>query len=304
MIAAHLAQINVATLRAPMDDPATADFAAGLDPVNAAGEAAAGFVWRLADDSGNATAIQNYEDPLRIVNLTVWESIDALRAFAFQGIHRDFLRRRSEWFDPALSATALWWIPAATIPSVEDAERRLRFLDTFGPTPHAFAMSRRQPQLVIARTALADPVAQGLILRLNTELAAMYPEPGANHFGLAADEVDGDAGGFFVAWLDGQPVGCGAFRRIEPTVAEVKRMFVDPDVRGVKLGAALLDVIEGAALTAGATRLVLETGTRQDAALGLYARLGFEPVAAWGEYLDSPTSVCLGKPIAPLLPAV
>jgi len=91
----------VATLRAPIDDPATADFAAALDPVNAAGEAAAGFVWRLADDSGNATSIKAFDDPLRILNLTVWTSVEALRAFAYQGVHRDYFRRRAEWFDMA-----------------------------------------------------------------------------------------------------------------------------------------------------------------------------------------------------------
>ncbi len=92
----HLAQVNIGTLRAPMDDPLVADFADGLDPVYTAGEAAPGFVWRLADDSGNATSIHAFADPLRIVNLTVWESVEALRAFAFQGIHRDYLRRRGE----------------------------------------------------------------------------------------------------------------------------------------------------------------------------------------------------------------
>jgi len=157
-------------------------------------------------------------------------------------------------------------------------------------------MVQRQPQLVVGRTWLDDPVAQALITRLNDELAAMYPEPGANHFTLTPEQVDG--GGFFVAHLDGTPVGCGAFRMIEPAVAEIKRMFVDPDVRGAKVGAALVDTLEAAAAGAGATRLVLETGTRQHAALGLYERLGFTPVPAWGEYADSPTSVCLGKPCA------
>ena len=83
---------------------------------------------------------------------------------------------------------------------------------------------------------------------------------------------------------------------IEPTVAELKRMFVDPDGRGAKIGAALVDTLEAAAIAAGASRLVLETGTRQHAAIGLYERLGFTPVPAWGEYRDSPTSICMSKP--------
>ena len=251
----HLAQVNVATLRAPMDDPLIADFAAGLDPVNAAGEAAPGFVWRLADDSGNATSIQAFDDPLRIVNLTVWESVEALRAFAFQGLHRDFLRRRAEWFDPTKSATALWWVPAGRLPTVDDAVRRVAFLDRFGPSPHAFRMVGPAPRpLVVVRTALDDPVAVSLIGRLDAELSAMYPEPGANHFTLTGEQVADGQGGFFVAHLDGVAVGCGAYRMIEPDTAEIKRMFVDPEVRGAKVGAALLDTLEAAAVADGAER--------------------------------------------------
>jgi GNAT superfamily N-acetyltransferase len=126
----------------------------------------------------------------------------------------------------------------------------------------------------------------------------MYPEPGANHFTLTADQVADGAGGFVVAHLDDTPVGCGAYRMIEPGTAEIKRMFVAPDGRGIKLGAAILDTLESKAVADGATRLVLETGSRQAAALGLYERFGFTPTPAWGEYRDSPTSVCLGKSCA------
>ena len=83
----HLAQLNIAKLRHPMDDPHTADFANALPIVNAAGEQAPGFVWRLQSDAGNATDIQVFDDPLVIVNLTVWTSVDALKAFAFHGQH-------------------------------------------------------------------------------------------------------------------------------------------------------------------------------------------------------------------------
>ena len=293
----HLAQINIGTLRAPIDDPLIADFAAGLDPMNAAGEAAPGFVWRLEDDSGNATSIQAFDDPLTILNLTVWESIESLRDFAYRGVHRDFLRRRAEWFEPERSATALWWITAGSLPTVGDAVRRLAFVDRYGSTPYAFRMGQQHPRLGMARTTLSDPAAIGLIERLDAELSALYPEPGANHFTLTPAQVADGAGGFVVAHLDDTPVGCGAYRMIEPGVAEIKRMFVDPAVRGIKLGAAILDTLEGAAIGDGATRLVLETGTRQLAALGLYERFGFTPTPAWGEYLDSAdTSVCLAKP--------
>ena len=80
----QLAQINVARLLAPIDAPETADFVAALEPVNARADAAPGFVWRLQTESGDATAVQAFDDPLVIVNLTVWESVEALEAFAYR----------------------------------------------------------------------------------------------------------------------------------------------------------------------------------------------------------------------------
>ena len=90
----HLAQLNIAKLLHPIDDPRIADFVDGLPVVNGAGEQSPGYVWRLQSDLGDATDIQVFDDPLIIVNLTVWESLDALKAFAYRGIHRDFFRRR------------------------------------------------------------------------------------------------------------------------------------------------------------------------------------------------------------------
>ena len=109
-----MAQINVARLLAPIDAPETADFVAALAPVNARADAAPGFVWRLQTESGDATAVQAFDDPLVIVNLTVWESVEALEAFAYrEASHLAVLRRRREWFERHTEApTALWWVPA------------------------------------------------------------------------------------------------------------------------------------------------------------------------------------------------
>ena len=131
----HLAQLNVATLRHPIDDPRTADFADALPSVNGAGEGSPGYVWRLQSDSGDATDIQVFDDPLIIVNLTVWESLEALKAFAYRGIHRDFFRRRVEWFVEGSSRTALWWLPAGSLPTTDDAKHRLDFIEVFGSSP-------------------------------------------------------------------------------------------------------------------------------------------------------------------------
>lgn len=147
----HLAQVNIAHLRAPLDDDALADFVAGLAPVNALAEGAPGFVWRLQDDAGDATAIPGFEwdrgDTAGVItNLSVWTDVDALKAFVRSDLHRSFLRRRAEWFHRHAEATvALWWVPAGTVPTVADAEVRVRHLREHGPTEVAFGFASLHP---------------------------------------------------------------------------------------------------------------------------------------------------------------
>ena len=157
----------------------------------------------------------------------------------------------------------------------------------------------------IAPESLASPDATELLTALNAELSALYPEPGANHFRLDPSEVAPGAGVFLVARLRGNPVGCGAVRRLQDPaqirelgarVGEIKRMYVAPSTRGKGIGRALLDRVEVEARTLGLTRLVLETGTRQTEALALYRRAGFTEIPPYGEYvLSSGTSVCFTK---------
>jgi hypothetical protein len=141
----HLAQVNVSRLIAPIDAPEVADFVAALPPVNARADRAAGFVWRLQTDDGDATAVRAFDDPLVIVNLSVWESIEALEAFAYRDEgHRVVLRRRREWFERHVeSHTALWWIPVGTTPTVDEAVARLTHLRVHGPTERAFTFRDR-----------------------------------------------------------------------------------------------------------------------------------------------------------------
>ncbi|WP_127359617.1 DUF3291 domain-containing protein [Actinacidiphila soli] len=137
----ELAQINIARLKAPLDSPQLAEFVAGLDPVNAVADAAEGFVWRLQSDEGNATDIGVFGDEWLIVNMSVWRDVDSLKAFMYDGLHRDLLRRRREWFERLHEAvTALWWVPAGHRPSVAEAEQRLLHLRKHGATPHAFTL--------------------------------------------------------------------------------------------------------------------------------------------------------------------
>jgi GNAT superfamily N-acetyltransferase len=155
-----------------------------------------------------------------------------------------------------------------------------------------------QSKIELRPEALEAVVAQQLIGALNAELDHRYPEDGANHFDLAADEVSAGRGAFLVAYLDGQPVGCGAVRRIAPSIAEFKRMYVAPQARNRGIGSQLVIELERIARELGATRLVLETGVRQPEALALYTRAGFTRIPLFGEYINTPhpeLTVCMEK---------
>jgi putative acetyltransferase len=154
--------------------------------------------------------------------------------------------------------------------------------------------------VTIVRGSIGSDDAVRLIAALNAELSALYPEPGATHFRLDPEEVAPGRGAFVLAHAGGVPVGCGAVRRIDGSGdAELKRMYVDPSLRGRGIGRALLAALEAEARALGARRLVLETGIRQTAALALYRGAGFEEIPAFGEYVaSSGTSVCMAKPLA------
>jgi GNAT superfamily N-acetyltransferase len=150
--------------------------------------------------------------------------------------------------------------------------------------------------ITIERAELTDDVSRALIDSLNAELSALYPEPGATHFNLSAQEVADRRGTFLVVYRDGTPVGCGALRLLDADTAELKRMYVSPTARGRGLGRRLVAALEAEAGALGVRRLVLETGVRQTAALALYRATGFHAIPLYGEYRLSPdTSVCLGK---------
>jgi heme-degrading monooxygenase HmoA len=143
----HLAQVNLATLRAPLDTPELAGFVAQLEPLNALADGSPGFVWRLQTEDGDATAIRAFDDQRIMVNLSVWASLEALRNFVYASHHLDVMRRRREWFHRMADAyLALWWIPAGTIPTVAQAVDRLRLLDRNGPTPQAFTFRAPFPE--------------------------------------------------------------------------------------------------------------------------------------------------------------
>lgn len=147
----------------------------------------------------------------------------------------------------------------------------------------------------VTRHDVTSTIALSLIAELNAELSDVYPEPGATHFRLDAEEVTGPRGAFFVLSIAGEPVGCGAIRRLDAVTAEIKRMYVRAERRNRGLGRRVLAELESHARGLGVNRLVLETGERQIHALALYTRAGFVPIPPFGEYVDSPLSLCMEK---------
>ena len=142
----HLAQVNVARAKAPLDDPLLAEFMAQLDRINGLADQSPGFVWRLQSDSGNATDIKVSEDPCLLVNLSVWSSLEALFDFVYKTGHSKVMARRKEWFEPiGRPYLALWWVPAGHLPSPEEAMARLDLIAERGPGSEAFTFKQRFP---------------------------------------------------------------------------------------------------------------------------------------------------------------
>jgi hypothetical protein len=137
--ASHLAQLNIGRFRYPTDDPRMADFMNNLDLINTLAERSQGFVWRLKDGSGNATNFRPFPDPQTAVNLSVWESVEALERYVYQTVHKRFYGRREEWFDKMETPHfVMWWIPPGHVPTLDEAKERLEYLAVYGPSDRAF----------------------------------------------------------------------------------------------------------------------------------------------------------------------
>jgi hypothetical protein len=192
----HLAQLNVGRMVARTDAPVVAAFMAALDPINALADASPGFVWRLQTEAGNATDIQEFDDPLLLLNMSVWESIESLRAFTYTTAHTDVLRRRREWFDKLAEAhLVLWWVPAGHNPTTAEATERLEILRRDGPSPRAFTFrvpigpeavesgeplvdaKFRWPELVAVQTAARRRADVQLLLIPSSEAPRKSPNP-------------------------------------------------------------------------------------------------------------------------------
>lgn len=142
----HLAQINVAFAKADMESAVMQGFASRLEEINALADRSPGFVWRLQDDTGDATSILVFDEPLLLVNVSVWESLDALKNYVYQSLHVELLRHRDAWFNAMKeSHLALWWIPAGHIPTTAEAKQKLEHIRQHGPTGEAFTFGKPFP---------------------------------------------------------------------------------------------------------------------------------------------------------------
>lgn len=130
-------------MRAPLDDPLMERFRSQLERINQIADQSPGFVWRLQTPDGDATSLRPFEDERILLNMSVWESLEALHQYVYEGPHLGPLRDRREWFLPFEGPMlALWWIPAGHIPTVEEAKEKLAELGRNGPTAAAFTFRK------------------------------------------------------------------------------------------------------------------------------------------------------------------
>jgi len=140
----HLAQVNIARMLGPIDSPVMTGFTSNLDPINALADQSEGFIWRLKDETNNATSIKVFDDDFIIVNMSVWKNIEALFQYVYRSNHVEFFKRRKEWFEkmPEMHM-ALWYVPVDQQPTVSEAMDRIIHLRKHGETPYAFSFKKK-----------------------------------------------------------------------------------------------------------------------------------------------------------------
>jgi Domain of unknown function (DUF3291) len=144
VVVKHLAQLNVARMRAQLSDPFMSEFMDQLSALNSLADQSAGFIWRLQTERGDATDVRAYPDDLVIVNLSVWASIGDYVNFVYKGAHAEILRSRKLWFKRMRGPhTALWWVPVGHFPTVTEAKERLSSLSSHGSTPRSFSLGNQ-----------------------------------------------------------------------------------------------------------------------------------------------------------------
>lgn len=140
----QLAQLNIGRIKAQLDSEVMKGFVDRLDDINALADKSPGFIWRLQSEEGDATAFRPFPDDMLLVNMSVWQDVDALHNYTYHTAHAKLLRDRKEWFEHIQEAfMVLWWIPAGHIPNLQEAKERLDALRRDGPTAYAFTFKQR-----------------------------------------------------------------------------------------------------------------------------------------------------------------
>ncbi|MDX1314912.1 MAG: DUF3291 domain-containing protein [Eudoraea sp.] len=141
----HLAQLNIAKLQAPLDHPQLSEFVENIDRINTLAEKSPGFVWRYESNAEAATedAIRVFEDPMLIVNLSVWKTLEDLFDFTYHTGHVAIFRKRKQWFHKSDQRHMVcWYVEEGMIPSLQESKDRLRYLEDHGETPYAFTFKK------------------------------------------------------------------------------------------------------------------------------------------------------------------
>jgi hypothetical protein len=135
----HIAQVNIGRIRGSLDDPLMAGFVGRLNEINALADRSPGFVWRLQTPEGNATYLRPFEDDRILINMSVWETVEALKHYVYHTAHAELLRQRQAWFEQFAGVyVALWWVPVGHLPGIDEAKKHLAYLHAHGPTEFAF----------------------------------------------------------------------------------------------------------------------------------------------------------------------
>jgi putative acetyltransferase len=150
--------------------------------------------------------------------------------------------------------------------------------------------------VTVQQTDPASEDARRLIEELDSYLTGLYPAE-SNQL-LSVESLRQPNVTFLVARIDGQIAGCGAFVNHGGEYAELKRMFVKPEFRGLKIGRRILEELETRARAGGLARARLETGIAQPEALGLYENAGYQRTGSFGAYREDPLSVFMEKRLA------
>lgn len=141
----YIAEINIARMKAPLDSPLLKEFVDFLEPINKLADESPGFIWRLKDDEGNPAANMTslLEDDMMLINMSVWEDLESLKAFSYDTAHSYFVRSGRKWFERMKSPyIALWWVNDNHIPTVEEAVLKLKHIEDYGLTSEAFSFKK------------------------------------------------------------------------------------------------------------------------------------------------------------------